>query len=171
MKKSTPKKPKHDVFKRPSWDEYFLGLVDLLGSRGTCDRSRTGCVIARDKRIVSTGYIGSPPGLPHCDDVGHDMQKVLNEDGSESMHCVRTTHAEQNAIAQAARFGATLDGATLYCHMTPCYVCAKLIITAGVKRVVAKKDYHASDRSKDMLANAEVKLEILNNQVEKYPRQ
>jgi dCMP deaminase len=168
MKKITVKREKYI---RPSWDEYFLGMIELLGARGTCDRSRTGCVIARDKRIVSTGYIGSPPGISHCDDVGHEMHTVINEDGTKSEHCVRTTHAEQNAIAQAARFGLTLDGATLYCHMTPCYTCAKLIITAGIKRVITKKEYHASKRSKDIFKKAGIKLETLNKEVEKYPRQ
>lgn len=168
MKKVDKKTTKHQ---RPSWDEYFIGMVGFLGTRGTCDRSRSGCVIVKDKRIISTGYIGSPPGLPHCDDVGHEMHMVINEDGTKSQHCVRTTHAEQNAIAQAARFGISLDGSTLYCRMTPCYVCAKLIITAGIKRVVAEKDYHASTRTKDIFKKAGIKLEIINKEVEKYSRQ
>ncbi len=157
--------------KRPSWDEYFIAQADFLGSRGTCDRSRSGCVIVKDKRIISTGYIGSPPGLPHCDDVGHEMHMVVNEDGTKSMHCVRTTHAEQNAIVQTARFGLALDGATLYCKMTPCYTCAKLVITAGIKSVVSEKDYHASRRSKEIFKKAGVKLQILKKEVEKYKNQ
>ncbi len=160
-----------EKYKRPFWDEYFIQQADFLGSRGTCDRSRSGCVIAKDKRIISTGYIGSPPGLPHCDDVGHEMHTVINEDGTKSMHCVRTTHAEQNAIVQAARFGLAIDGSTLYCKMTPCYTCAKLIITAGIKKVVSEKDYHASKRSKEIFKKGGVKLEILNKEVEKYKNQ
>ncbi|MDP9249261.1 MAG: cytidine/deoxycytidylate deaminase family protein [bacterium] len=162
---------KHEVFKRPSWDEYFMGMANYVGTRATCDRGRSGCVIAQNKRVVSTGYVGSPPGLPHCDEVGHDMQKAINEDGTESMHCVRTIHAEQNAMVQAARFGVSLDGATLYCRMVLCHVCAKLAITAGIKRVVAENDYHASSRSKTMLKKAGVELEILNNKVEEYSSQ
>ncbi|MCX6757352.1 MAG: cytidine/deoxycytidylate deaminase family protein [Candidatus Nomurabacteria bacterium] len=162
------KQVKHE---RPSWDQYFITQANLLGSRGTCDRSRSGCVITKDKRIISTGYIGSPPSLPHCDDVGHEMNTVINEDGTKSMHCVRTTHAEQNAIVQAARFGLATDGATLYCKMTPCYTCAKLVITAGIKRVVSEKDYHASKRSKEIFKKAKIKLEILNKEVEKYKHQ
>lgn len=168
MKKSTEKILKN---KRPSWDEYFIEMANYVGSRATCDRGRSGCVIARDKRVVSTGYVGSPPGLPHCDDVGHEMHKVLNEKGPDTMHCIRTAHAEQNAIAQAARFGVSIEGATLYCKMVPCYSCAKSAITAGIKRVISEKDYHASKRSKEILKKAGVKLEIVNKEVEKYSRQ
>jgi dCMP deaminase len=146
-------------------------MMNYVGSRATCDRGRSGCVIVRDKRVISTGYVGSPPGLPHCDEVGHEMHSVINEDGSKSQHCIRTAHAEQNAIAQAARFGIALDGATIYCKMVLCYVCAKLAITAGIKRVVAEKDYHASKRSKEILRKAGVKLEIINKEIEKYSKQ
>ena len=168
MKKAVKKITKH---KRPSWDEYFLGMMNYVGSRATCNRGRSGCVIVRDKRVISTGYVGSPPGLPHCDEIGHEMHSVINEDGSKSQHCIRTAHAEQNAIAQAARFGIALDGATIYCKMVLCYVCAKLAITAGIKRVVAEKDYHASKRSKEILRKAGVKLEIINKEIEKYSKQ
>jgi len=78
---------------RPSWDEYFMKITEMVGSRGSCDRGRAGCVITRDRRIVATGYVGSPIGLPHCDEVGHEMHTVTHEDGSTSRHCIRTTHA------------------------------------------------------------------------------
>jgi len=158
-------------YKRPSWDEYFIGMVNFIGSRGTCDRGRSGCVIVRDKRVVSTGYVGSPPGLPHCNEVGHDMSTLINDDGTKSLHCIRTAHAEQNAIAQAARFGISIDGGTLYNKMTPCYTCAKSIITAGIKRVVSKKDYHTSKKSKEIFKKAGIKLEIINKEIEKYSNQ
>ena len=153
---------------RPSWDEYFIGMAAYVGTRATCDRGRSGCVIVRDKRVISTGYVGSPPGLPHCDDVGHDFHTVINEDESTSEHCIRTVHAEQNAVIQAARFGVALDGATMYSKMVVCHVCAKMVVTAGIKRVVAEMDYHASSRSKEILKQAGVKLEIINQEVEKY---
>lgn len=153
--------------KRISWDEYFLNLVEIVGTRGTCDRGRSGCVIVKDKRIVSTGYVGSPVGTAHCDDVGHEMH-VVTENGKESQHCIRTAHAEQNAIVNAARFGAALDGATLYCHMTPCYVCAKMIINAGIKRVVCNKDYHKGGRSKEIFKEACVEYELGNEEMETY---
>ena len=136
--------------------------------RGTCDRGKAGCVIACDKRILSTGYVGSPAGTAHCDDVGHEMHTVIQEDGTESRHCIRTTHAEQNAIANAARFGIKLEGATLYCHMTPCYTCAKMIINAGIKRVVCNLDYHAGGRSKEIFKEAGVKYELVNEKMETY---
>ena len=156
---------------RPSWDEYFLGMVDYVGTRGTCDRGRSGCVIVRDKRVISTGYVGSPPGISHCDEVGHEMHKVIDENGVESMHCIRTTHAEQNAIAQSARFGISTEGATLYCRMTPCYSCAKLIISAGIKRIVSRKDYHAGERSKEIFKNAGIEFLIVDGEIEKYDNQ
>ncbi len=168
MKKPANKNSKR---KRPSWDEYFIGMANYVGTRATCDRGRSGCVIVRDKRVISTGYVGSPPGLPHCDDVGHEMHKILNEKGPDTMHCIRTAHAEQNAIAQAARFGVSLEGATIYCKMVLCYVCAKLAITAGIKRVVAEKDYHVSKRSKEIFKQAGVELEIINKEIEKYINQ
>jgi len=153
---------------RPSWDEYFINIAKIVGSRGTCDRGQIGCVITNDKRIISTGYAGSPVGLPHCDDVGHEMHTVVHEDGHDSRHCIRTTHAEQNAIAQAARFGAALLGSTLYCKATPCYSCAKMIINAGIKRVVCEKDYHAGERSKEIFKEAGVQFELLNNVLTEY---
>ncbi len=165
------KKVKATKHKRPSWDEYFLGMKDYVATRATCDRGRSGCVIVRDKRVISTGYVGSPPGLPHCDDVGHDMHTVINEDGTKSQHCIRTIHAEQNAMIQAARFGVSLEGATIYCKMALCHVCAKLAIAAGIKRVVAEMDYHASKKGKEMLKKAGVKFEIINKKVEKYTKQ
>ncbi len=158
-------------YKRPSWDEYFMELARYVGTRGTCDRGRSGCVIVKEKRVISTGYVGSPPGLPHCDDVGHDIHTVINKDGTKSEHCIRTAHAEANAIAQAARFGISLDGATIYCKMVLCHACAKMAIVAGIKRIVAEKDYHTSQKSKEMFKKAQIKLDIVNNEVEKYHRQ
>lgn len=153
---------------RPSWDEYFLQIVELVGSRGTCDRGRSGCVITKDKRILATGYVGSPIGLSHCDEVGHEMHTVIHEDGHQTQHCIRTGHAEFNAVANAARFGVALEGATIYCHMTPCYVCAKMIINAGIKRVVCNMDYHAGERSKDIFKEAGVEYSLVSDKTQTY---
>ena len=160
MKKATKKvvETKHI---RPSWDEYFLQMVELIGSRGTCDRGMAGCVIVKDKRILATGYVGAPAGLPGCDDIGHEMHTVINEDGTESRHCIRTAHAEQNAINNAARIGVAIEGGTMYCKMAPCYKCAQSIINAGIVRVVALKDYHGAKRTKEIFKQAKVKLVIL----------
>lgn len=159
------------LYKRPSWDEYFLEMASLVGTRGTCDRGRSGAVIVKDKRVLTTGYVGSPVGLPHCDEVGHQMHTVIHEDGSSSMHCIRTAHAEQNAINNAARNGVSLLGSTVYCRMTPCYKCAQSIINVGIVRVVAEKDYHASKITKEIFKKAKVKLEIINKEIQKYKNQ
>lgn len=153
---------------RKSWDEYFFDIMDQVATRATCDRGRSGCVIVRDKHILTTGYVGSPVGMQHCDDVGHQFKKMIHEDGRVTEHCVRTVHAEQNAICQAARHGVSLDGATLYCRMTPCRVCAMLIINCGIKRVVVQKRYQAGDESIEMFKQAGVKYEELSSDVQKY---
>jgi dCMP deaminase len=160
-----------DKHQRPSWDEYFLHVADTVAQRATCDRGRSGCVIVKEKQILVTGYVGSPSGLPHCDDVGHQMKKTIHEDGSITNHCVRTVHAEQNAICQAAKRGIALEDATLYCRMTPCRVCAMLIINCGIKRVVCEKKYHAGAESEEMFVIAGVKLEFLSEEVMQYSNQ
>lgn len=136
---------------RPSWDDYFMSLARLIATRATCDRLFAGAVLVKDKRIVSTGYNGAPPGLGHCDEQGH-----LLEDG----HCVRTIHAEHNALLQAAIVGgASTKGATLYTLYSPCIHCAKYVAAAGIQRIVIGKMY----RNQDVLeylrkANVEVVL-------------
>jgi len=158
-------------YARPSWDEYFMEVCRAIAKRATCDRGRSGCVIAKDHQILVTGYVGSPRGLPHCDDVGHFFKNVQHEDGSVTTHCVRTVHAEQNAICQAARRGISIDGATLYCKMTPCRTCAMLIISCGIVRVVAEKRYHDAQDSIKMFKDASVILEHLSDHVEVYKNQ
>ncbi len=158
-------------YQRPSWDDYFMEVADAISKRATCDRGRSGCVIARDKQLLVTGYVGSPQGLPHCDDIGHQMKKVIHEDGHITQHCVRTVHAEQNAICQAARQGISIDGATLYCRMTPCRTCAMLIINCGIVRVVCENRYHSADESEDMFKQAGVQLDYVSNEVLKYKEQ
>lgn len=161
-------KLKKEIYIRPPWDEYFLKIVEMVASRGSCDRGRTGCIITRDRRIVSTGYVGAPSGLPHCDEVGHEMHTVTHEDGTQTSHCIRTAHAEQNAICEAARMGIALEGGTLYCKMAPCYTCAKMIINAGIKRVVCAQDYQASSRSKEIFKEANIEFSIVNEEIIKY---
>ncbi len=156
---------------RPSWDEYFMEVAHTVAKRATCDRGRSGCVIARDKQILVTGYVGSPRGLPHCDDVGHLMKKVLHEDDRVTQHCMRTVHAEQNAICQAARLGIPLEGATLYCRMTPCRTCAMLIINCGIVRVVCDRKYHDGKESEEMFKLAGVTLEYVLEEVQEYDLQ
>lgn len=111
---------------RASWDRYFMDIASVVATRATCDRKHVGAVIVRDKTLLSTGYNGSIRGLPHCDEVGHMM-----EDG----HCVRTTHAEANAIVQAARNGVRIEGGTIYVSASPCWGCFRLIANAGIVRI------------------------------------
>ena len=156
---------------RPSWDKYFLGMIDYIATRATCDRGRSGCVIVKDKRVLATGYVGAPPGLAHCDDTGHLMRRVIDEDGNERQHCVRTVHAEQNALCQAARYGISIEGATIYCSMEPCRVCAMLIIGVGIRRVVCTRRYHAGQDTREMFRQAGVELVIVEDNVAHYENQ
>jgi len=156
---------------RPSWDEYFMRIAEVTSTRGSCDRGRAGTVIVKDKHILAGGYVGSPKGLPHCDEVGHLMKTVIHEDGSESRHCLRTAHSEQNAICQAAKLGVAIDGATVYTKMTPCAACAKMIINVGIKRVVCGKRYHAGSETEDLFERSGIKLEILDEEIQPYADQ
>lgn len=119
--------------KRPLWDEYFLKLAMLASERSTCPRMHCGCVIVKDKFVLATGYNGSLPGLPHCEDEG-----CLIVDN----HCVRTNHAEINALTQAFTHGVNIKGSTAYITNMSCTTCAKALIAAGIKRVVVFSDYH-----------------------------
>ncbi len=156
---------------RPGWDEYFIDMMDTVATRATCDRGRSGCIIVKNRQIISTGYVGSPSGLPHCDEAGHLMKQVTDEDGTTRQHCMRTIHAEQNAICQAAKHGTSLEGSTLYCKMEPCRVCAMLIISCGIKKVVAKSMYHAAQETRDMFKLAGVEMVVLDKAIEGYENQ
>ena len=140
--------PTSSAQSRPSWDEYFVQIAFTVAQRSTCDRAHVGCVLVRDRRILTTGYNGAPAGLPHCDDVGH-----LIIDG----HCVRTLHAEQNALIQAALHGVGTEGATAYVTHQPCLTCAKMLINAGVRRVVYAGNY-PDEHSRSFLDAAGVEL-------------
>jgi dCMP deaminase len=122
----------HETLKkvRPSWDEYFMRIAHEVATRSTCPRLAVGAVIVRDKRILTTGYNGSPSGMPHCDEVGCLIRVV---DGRES--CQRTLHAEQNAIIQAAYHGVQITGASIYSTHQPCLMCVKMIMNAGIEEV------------------------------------
>lgn len=156
---------------RPTWDEYFLEVMKSVAARATCDRGKSGSVVVKDKRILTTGYVGAPIGLAHCDDAGHMMKKVTHEDGTESMHCVRTVHAELNAILQAAKFGISLEGSTIYSKMEPCSTCAMAIINSGIRRVVCEMQYHAAKDTRELFKQAGVELVVSNNKVEEYEKQ
>lgn len=137
---------------RPGWDEYFLKMAKVCAERASCDRRHVGAVIVRDNHPIATGYNGAPPGLPHCDEVGHLLKEV---DGRPS--CQRATHAEQNAILTAARFGHRTEGATIYVTDQPCLNCAKAIITSGMRRVVWAEGYPEPE-SLEFLREAGIEL-------------
>lgn len=134
-------------------DGYFIKIVDTVALRATCNRGMSGCIITKDKYILTTGYVGAPIGFNHCGN-RHLLSKVLHEDGSITTHCVGTVHAEINAIIQAAKRGICIDGATLYCTMTPCLSCAMAIINCGIKRVVCKNRYKLADLSESYFEEA-----------------
>ena len=159
---------KKEAYTRPSWDDYFMEVANAASKRATCDRGASGCVIARDKQILVSGYVGSPTGFPHCDDVGHQIKKVTHENGEVTEHCMRTVHAEQNAICQAAKTGVSIAGATLYNRMTPCRTCAMLLINCGIKRVVCERRYHQGAESEQMFEQAGIDIEYKYDEVQKY---
>lgn len=126
---------------RPSWDGYFMEIAEVIKSRSTCMRRQVGAVIVKDNRILSTGYNGAPKGIQHCGETGC-LRERLNVPSGERHELCRGLHAEQNAIIQAAVFGVAVEGGTLYTTLSPCILCTKMIINAGIKRIVLREDYH-----------------------------
>lgn len=126
--------------KRPSWDDYFLEVAKLISKRSTCLRRKVGAIIVKDKRIISSGYNGAPAGLAHCKEIGCPRMKMKIPRGERHELC-RGLHGEQNAIIQAALYGVSIKGATLYATHQPCSVCAKMIINAGIQRIVIIEGY------------------------------
>ena len=143
--------------KRPTWDEYFMKITHLVSERSTCLRRKVGAVIVKDKRIISTGYNGAPRGLAHCLEIGC-MREQLGIPSGERHEMCRGAHAEQNAIIQAASSGIGMKGATMYCTTAPCSTCAKMIINAGIERLVLGGRY-PDQLGEDLIREAEVKTE------------
>lgn len=150
--------PDH-IDKRPDWDTYFLRITQLISQRSTCLRRQVGAIIVKDRRILATGYNGAPIGVPHCfqkpEGCLRESQKIPS--GQRQELC-RGLHAEQNAILQAAAFGVSLKGSELYCTHQPCVTCAKMLINAGVKRVVFLGSY-PDELSLDLLKEGNIVLE------------
>lgn len=141
---------------RPSWDEYFMEIVELIKSRSTCQRRQVGALIVKDKRILTTGYNGAPMGCRHCFETGCLREKMKIPSGQRHELC-RATHAEQNAIAQAAYSGTSVKGGTLYVTNQPCVLCAKLAINAGISKIVFKGDY-PDDLAMELLKEASIRV-------------
>ena len=146
---------------RPSWDEYFMSIAELAATRSTCLRRQVGSVIVKDKKILATGYNGAPSGLKHCLDIGCLREKLGIPSGERHELC-RATHAEQNAIVQAALFGVSIKDGVLYSTTQPCILCTKLIINAGIKKIVIKDSY-PDKMSKEMLKEAKVQVRIFKS--------
>jgi dCMP deaminase len=145
--------------KRPSWDEYFMSITRLVAGRSTCLRRHVGAVLVRDRHLLATGYNGPPAGLPHCDETGCIREKLGVPTGERHELC-RGIHAEQNAIIQSANYGTGIRGSTIYTTLHPCSVCAKMIINAGIVRVVTDDSY-PDDLASDMLSEAGVEVDRL----------
>ena len=146
---------------RPSWQEYFSEITNLVATRSTCTRRKVGAILVLNKRVLATGYNGAPTGVSHCLDVGCLRDKMGIPSGQRHELC-RGLHAEQNAIIQAASHGISVEGADLYCTNLPCIICTKMIINAGIKKVYYLDGY-ADDLSLDMLNEAGVELVNLEN--------
>jgi len=136
--------------KRVGWDHYFMNIARQAASRSTCDRKFVGAVIVRDRTILSTGYNGSIRGMPHCDEVGHDL---------ENSHCVATIHAEANAILQAAKNGVNISGSEIYTTASPCWNCFKLIANAGIRRIYFGEFYRDE---KSIRIAAQIGIELIH---------
>ncbi len=145
--------------RRPSWDEYFLEMAHVIASRSTCLRRSVGALIVRDRRILATGYNGAPSGLPHCEEVGCRRQELGIASGERQELC-RALHAEQNAIIQGALHGVSVKGSVLYCTTQPCVICAKMLINAGIERVVYQGEY-ADPLALEMFDQAGVEVVLL----------
>lgn len=153
---------------RPNWDEYWFEILESVSKRATCDRGKSGCVIVKNNQIIVTGYVGSPVGFDHCDDIGHQIKTIIHEDGSKSQHCIRTIHAEQNAICQAAKRMVSIDGATVYVRMTPCRICAMMLINCGINEVKCQRKYHQGMESEEMFKMANIKLTFEKDKIQEY---
>ena len=146
---------------RPSWDQYFMDITRLVATRSTCLRRQVGALLVKDRNILATGYNGVPSGISHCDMSGCLRERLKVPSGERHELC-RGLHAEQNAIIQAAKHGTNIDGATLYCTTMPCIICTKMIINAGIKKVIYGEGY-ADDLAREMIAEAAIEVLHFSN--------
>jgi len=175
---------------RPTWEEYFVNMVNAVATRGTCDRGKAGAVIVKDNQVISTGYVGSAAGDDHCDETGHKYEyrikrwkrvhrtdydgmhggviSIITNEDNISKHCIRTIHAEQNAICSAAKYGHSVQGSIMYTSMVPCRTCAMMIINSGITKVVALKEYQTSEHTKELFKKCNIELIILDSTLNNY---
>ncbi len=150
---------------RPSWDEYFMEMAKLTAKRSTCLRRHVGAVIVKDRHIIATGYNGAPRGLAHCEERGGCMREKLGVPSGQRHELCRALHAEQNAIIQAATLGQSVEGATIYITHQPCVICAKMIINAGIEKIIVKEGY-PDELSVEILNEAGLKIIMLGEKGE-----
>ena len=144
---------------RPTWDEYFMEMAELARKRSTCLRRHVGAVIVKDNRVIATGYNGVPKGIRHCEETGC-LRQQLNVPSGKMHELCRGLHAEQNAIIQAACMGSSIEGGTLYCTTQPCVICTKMIINAGIRRVVIRESYPDA-LAQEMAAEAGLVIDVM----------
>ena len=145
---------------RPSWDQYFMEMAELTAKRSTCMRRSVGAVIVKDNRAIATGYNGAPRGIAHCEDRGGCLRQKLGVPSGQRHEICMALHAEQNAIIQAAAMGHSIEGGTIYVTHQPCAICAKMIINAGIKRIVIREGY-PDELAASILAEAGLNIEQL----------
>jgi len=144
---------------RPGWDEYFMEIAHLVSKRSTCLRRKVGAVLVKERRILATGYNGTPSKITHCSVTGCLREKLKIPSGERHELC-RGLHAEQNVLLQAALYGISLRDSVLYCTNQPCIICAKMLINAGIKEVVVKGDY-PDKMAREFLKQAKIKLRVM----------
>lgn len=142
--------------KRPSWDDYFMEMTKLTATRSSCLRRHVGAVLVKDTRVIATGYNGAPAGVTHCEVTGCLRQK-LNVPSGERHELCRGLHAEQNAIIQAALYGVSTEGATLYCTTKPCSICTKMIINAKITKIVYE-EYYEDSLADELLNDTDIRI-------------
>ena len=152
---------------RPSWDEYFMDITRLVARRSTCIRRQVGAVMVKDKNILATGYNGTPTGITHCDVTGC-LREQLKVPSGERHELCRGLHAEQNAIIQAARHGVNIADSVLYCTDSPCIICTKMLINAGISKVIYLKGY-ADQLSMEMLKESGIEAFAFDDVVGRAP--
>jgi dCMP deaminase len=145
---------------RPSWDEYFMEMAILTSKRSTCLRRQVGAVIVKDRHIIATGYNGAPRGIKHCEERGGCLREKLNVPSGERHELCIGVHAEQNAIIQAATLGQSIEGGVIYVTNQPCIICAKMIINAGISRIVVREGY-PDQLAIDILGEAGLRIVVL----------
>ena len=147
---------KNKKLKRPSWDEYFIDIARLISTRSTCLRRKVGAIIVKERRVLATGYNGTPSNIKHCDEIGCLREKLKIPSGERHELC-RGLHAEQNVLLQAALYGISVKDSSLYCTNQPCVICAKMLINAGIKEIVVADGY-PDNMAREFLKEAGIKV-------------